>query len=40
MRFEKNLKSRLNNQWLWYWKQTWFDKIDTFQAIISKLEHY
>jgi hypothetical protein len=26
MRFEKSFKSYLNNNWLWCWEQTWFDK--------------
>jgi hypothetical protein len=24
----------------WCWEQTWFDKVDTLHAIISKLEYY
>jgi hypothetical protein len=33
MRFKKKIKSYSNNQWLWYWEQTWFDKVDTLHTI-------
>jgi hypothetical protein len=36
MRFEKSFKSYLKNQWLWCWEQTWFDRVDTLHAIMSK----
>ena len=39
MRFEKSFKSYSNNQWLRYWEQTWFDRVDTLHAIMSKTEH-
>jgi hypothetical protein len=39
MRFEKSFKSHSNKEWLYCWKQTWFDKVDTLFAIMSKLEH-
>ena len=39
MRFEKSFKSYSNNQWLRYWEQTWFDRVDAFHAIISKLKY-
>ena len=39
MRFEKSFKSYSKNQWLWCWEQTWFDKIDTLCAIMSKFEY-
>jgi hypothetical protein len=39
MRFEKSFNFYSKNQWLWYWEQTWFDRVDTSYAIMSKLEY-
>ena len=35
MRFEKKFKFYLKNQWQWSWEQTWFDRANTFHAIMS-----
>jgi hypothetical protein len=40
MRFEMNFKSYSKNQWLWSWKQTWFDIVDALHALMSKSEYY
>jgi hypothetical protein len=37
--FEKSFKSYLKNQWLWCWEQTWFGRVDTLHAIMSKSKH-
>jgi hypothetical protein len=39
MRFGKSFKSYSKNQWLWYWEQTWFDRVDIIHIIMSKLKY-
>ena len=39
MRFEKSFKSYSNNQWLWCWEHTWFDRVNTLHAVMSKSKH-
>jgi hypothetical protein len=34
MRFEKDFKSYLNNQWLLYRKQTWFNMTDILHTLM------
>jgi hypothetical protein len=38
-KLEWDLKRVSNNQWLKCWEQTWFDRVDTLHAMISKSEH-